>query len=394
MEQYPQEPDNEINLYELGQTLFSEKLTIFSITGLFLLIGCLFSFFYPVTYQGNIVIKPVDSEMISRYRPINILNMSGLANKSDIANIVTSNKLFQLFMDELLSLKTFRAAIYQHVKEIQAIHEESVSEKDFIYNFLQKIDIVKPLERSKNKYLFHEVRFSGEDKNELYSVVNSAMQLANNNVQKNIQHEIKNIRKSILHIIENKKKSIKHEIRLAEYNYHQKVALRMAFLEEQAAIARTLGVEKNLNGFHKRNNKIDIQVNTENPFYLRGYYAIEKELLLMQSRDTDNLDKYIAVLPKLKTDLLRLESDIKIAELDAMVALTPLSNESFVAADYDLSSVHLIQKTKIDLILLVFFLVGLILSVIGVLIRNGYHQHKTQQIHEQRRLENTTNSSL
>jgi LPS O-antigen subunit length determinant protein (WzzB/FepE family) len=70
-------------------------------------------------------------------------------------------------------------------------------------------------------------------------------------------------------------------------DYDRKTADRLAFLKEQAAIARKLGVAKNTIEAQMFNaqNGIVANVKTDTPFYLRGYEAIEKEIELIETRD-------------------------------------------------------------------------------------------------------------
>ena len=53
---------------------------------------------------------------------------------------------------------------------------------------------------------------------------------------------------------------------------------KLAFLSEQAAIARRLGVKKNTieSQMFVTQNTVVTNVKTETPFYLRGYEAIEE----------------------------------------------------------------------------------------------------------------------
>ena len=70
-------------------------------------------------------------------------------------------------------------------------------------------------------------------------------------------------------------------------DYERKTANRLAFLREQAAIARKLGVSKNTIEAQMFNaqNGVVANVKTDTPFYLRGYEAIEKEIELIETRE-------------------------------------------------------------------------------------------------------------
>ena len=61
----------------------------------------------------------------------------------------------------------------------------------------------------------------------------------------------------------------------------------MAFLREQSAIARKLGVKNNTietQSFGGKNSVVT-NVKTDTPLYLRGYEAIEKEIELIEARE-------------------------------------------------------------------------------------------------------------
>jgi hypothetical protein len=84
---------------------------------------------------------------------------------------------------------------------------------------------------------------------------------------------------------------------------------RLAFLSEQAAIARKLGVKKNTieSQMFDTQNTVVTNVKTDTPFYLRGYEAIEEEINLIKGRK----DKvaFVKDLFKLEQEKRKLEQD-------------------------------------------------------------------------------------
>ena len=92
-------------------------------------------------------------------------------------------------------------------------------------------------------------------------------------------------------------------------DYDQDIENKILFLEEQAAIAKALGIE---------NNSIEIQTYVKRalennssfpnqPFYLKGYIAIEKEIELIKGREDKNL--FITGLYKLKRAKRSIQQD-------------------------------------------------------------------------------------
>jgi hypothetical protein len=70
-------------------------------------------------------------------------------------------------------------------------------------------------------------------------------------------------------------------------DYEREISDRVAYLKEQSAIAKKLGIAKNtieVQTFGNQNALLS-NVNTDSPFCLRGYESIDKEISLMSTRD-------------------------------------------------------------------------------------------------------------
>ena len=103
----------------------------------------------------------------------------------------------------------------------------------------------------------------------------------------------------------------------ARADYQRKTQDRLAFLTEQAAIARQLGVAKNTleaQTFAPTNGVV-ANVKTDTPFYLRGYEAIEKEIELINSRE--ETDAFVSGLFELQSELRALEQDQTLARAES-----------------------------------------------------------------------------
>ena len=98
------------------------------------------------------------------------------------------------------------------------------------------------------------------------------------------------------------------------------------FLREQAAIARKLGVAKNTIEAQTfiTQSSILANVQTDTPFYLRGYEAIETQIELIETRQ--NKRAFIDGLLALEQSKRQLEQDQTLARAEAIFALTPIMN--------------------------------------------------------------------
>ena len=111
---------------------------------------------------------------------------------------------------------------------------------------------------------------------------------------------------------------LKHRFRLEDIetkisnvlsDYDRKTSDRLAFLKEQAAIARRLDVAKNTieaQTFSAQSGMV-ANIKTDTPFYLRGFEAIEKEIELLNSRGDTRA--FVAGLFDLEKEKRKLEQD-------------------------------------------------------------------------------------
>ena len=85
-------------------------------------------------------------------------------------------------------------------------------------------------------------------------------------------------------------KDIDVKIDNVKEDYARKTKDRLAFLTEQAAIAKKLEIKKNTIASQRFNtqNTFVTNVKTDAPFYLRGYLAIEEEMNQIKNRK-DNI---------------------------------------------------------------------------------------------------------
>jgi len=184
-------------------------------------------------------------------------------------------------------------------------------------------------------------------------------------------------------------------------DYDRKTADRLAFLREQAAIARKLGVSKNTIEAQTFSTQTGVVANvkTDTPFYLRGYEAIEKEIELILSRDNKKafigglleleqkkraleqdktleraeLNKvFLEGLLELERNKRAIEQDMMLKRAEALFAETPLAKPSqFSAATLVIEATRFEYKSKRKLMLALAAVVGGMIGVVYVLIASA-----------------------
>ena len=104
---------------------------------------------------------------------------------------------------------------------------------------------------------------------------------------------ISDLKRSIQTSLDFEINEIEQKIENAVQDHEVATRAQLALLAEQAAIARQLKIADNQVGLANQGQSgIGISVNNENPLYLRGYKALEKEAALIKARGKGN-----AILP-------------------------------------------------------------------------------------------------
>ena len=155
--------------------------------------------------------------------------------------------------------------------------------------------------------------------------------------------------------------SLKTDIEIKKNQAIDKDLNRIDYLMEQSAIAKELDIKDNqveaVNNMADTNFLLNINTNNENvAYYLRGYKAIDKEILLIKNR------KY--------RDILVLESDFK-----------SLTNTETKWATYNpiLSNILKIDNDTRNKYLIISVIFGLLVGVLYVQINSYVHLRKTNK---------------
>ena len=145
------------------------------------------------------------------------------------------------------------------------------------------------------------------------------------------------------------------KIAIFKINQNQQVAT----LKEQVKLARLLSIEKgalsSLTGFKA------LKV------YEQGYLALEKEIELIQSRKVED---FIPDLARIEFSQAELLKNKEVKKVEMMLAKTPIGTDQFAAAVYNLDTLVYKNNTKTSLILALSIVLGGMLGIFVLLIRN------------------------
>ena len=372
---------NEIDLVELLQTIWDGKRLIATFATIAFVFGGAFAFLKPSFFEAQTQIKEVTSVQGDKYLALNSLIVADNADKAFFA--ITPESLLDLFIENLEERTVFEDSIR---KNELLNRSEFASEKDYINAIVElaaSIKVLPPINEDGadkgESRRYWSINFEGENSQKWLAVLDDVTQSATNSVQQNLVDRFEN---ALLVATQGKRfklEDLETSIANASSDYTRKASDRLAFLREQAAIARKLGVAKNTLEAQTfmANTGVVANVKSDTPFYLRGYEAIEKEIELIESRE--DVSAFVDGLVKLEQDKRALEQDKTLERAIVLFESTPIkSSEPFIAAEFDVYATDIQSKSKRSLIVALALVLGGMVGVMFVLIRSAVRNRKAK----------------
>ena len=335
---------DEIDTIEVFLNILNNKLKIAAITAIFIILSATQHFIFKPSINAKTKILPINIFEENLYLPYNSFFETEKVNEDQKLFQVRLNKidkdyLLSLFLEELKTKKTVIEAIkkYQLIDQSKFDDEdkysESVEKKAFSLNLLSPVNVDGSKKgETRLNWIIEFKTYDPKKWEEALIFIESEI---NNNIQKYLKQnfiitldnlklleqfkivdidkmidfEKKNFDKKMKKFemdLEFKLVDIKVKINNAINDYEVETKNRLAFLNEQAAIARTLDIKKNTieSQVFSTQNSVITNVKTDTPYYLRGYEAIEKNIhLIMNRTDKKPFVKGLLDLEKQKRDL-------------------------------------------------------------------------------------------
>jgi len=188
-----------------------------------------------------------------------------------------------------------------------------------------------------------------------------------------------NLKKKILNekkFVEFKFNDIDQKISNSLINYEMVISARLAFLEEQAKIARSLNIARNKlieeQSFETDSGMITT-LRAKIPYYMRGYEMIEKEIELTQGRTDVNLFIPEIILLEKEKNALKINILDKIKRMENLIKQTPIvGNNNFSAGRVSYSTTRYeSNKSPLSTVLILTALIGFILSTLYFLLEDA-----------------------
>jgi len=378
---------DEIDLIEIIVNIWNNKLKITTITAIFIIISAGLYFAIKPPLNAKTEILPITIFENNLYSPYN--SLLAPQAQSDDEKIMQQQKLNNINQGYLLSLflealKT-KEIIIEAIKKYQLIDQSKFNDENEYLEAVEKyalsLDLLRPINVDGSKRgetrLNWIIEFKINDKDKYEMALSYIESEINKNIQKYLRTNF-DITLSNLKLLDQfKLEDLELKIKNVKNDYDTETINRLAFLREQALIARKLNIVNNtleVENFSTPSGVIS-NVQTATPYYMRGYSMIEKEIELIETRTNKNaFTKNLLELEKQKRDLL---TDKSLERIEELFYTTPIVNgNNFKAASIIYKDTK--YEASFSLIKAVLFagIFGVIFGMFYVLISNAIQQRK------------------
>jgi LPS O-antigen subunit length determinant protein (WzzB/FepE family) len=384
--------NDEIDIGSIILSLWDHKIKIITITTSFLILG----FFYFNSLSKNFIaitkIKPASIFEIQKYNVFDkfpeilksskILDLQLSQSKKQgiettdkeisfdiIENEINSKILLDLFINKIQTKELVKNGII----ESKLINKNNFQKEESYEEAIQKkitsiIDMMTPPTSEDKPDWKYKFSISEKDKKNWINFLEYMEKNANEEIRLFLLESFNKKIEEYNAKLEYKLEDIEQDIQNALVEYQITIKNRLAFLKEQAEIARALDIAKNklqVEDFYWSNN-ILTDVKSGVSYYLRGYEMIDKEIKLINSRKNDKL--FISSLIELEKSKLQILQDKTSERLKSLFLKAPINNkDKFIAGNIDyISTVYKSQRQPLSKILVISFLIGLSISFITI----------------------------
>jgi DNA-binding CsgD family transcriptional regulator len=225
---------------------------------------------------------------------------------------------------------------------------------------------------------FTNIEFLYYDSEKWKNVLKYVHENANEVVQQKLRNYLENLLTILTKKQNEKLEDLEITIRNLISDYDRETSDQILYLIEQSEIAKKLGISKNtieVQTFGSQTLFSSVNTDTDSPFYLRGYEAIDKEISLMTSRI--NKRAFIKGLYSVEKEVRQIKQSKSLKRIASSISSSPLAeNQDFSAGTIKFLTTEFKYKNKKNILLIT----GLFSSIIGLILVLFSNLFKSQKI--------------
>ena len=360
--------NEEINLFSVLKDIYVESFKIIIIAVVLSVIGIiLINNNYDRNYTISFEIEKISPLEEKKYDPINKSSLFKL-NESNIDNLPFINSIM-LIEESIRQIKSNFIDIYK-----KSLEDKKLSEKERIQtaSVAQRTLQIQP---SKDKD-YYTINFQTKYLAVSRSFVESLYERINLKVDNKMQDFLIDLQENIKFERNIRVTAIRNEISTALFKKRLSLEQKKQFLNEQASIAREVGIEvSDFMEIFSNDNSSNVVISDENlgaPLYLRGYRALEKEIKLIDSKLDSSTELFSSEVSSLKAQIKLITDSKDLESLKIAIEKTPIGKKEFFSAS--LKSYNGVISSSPDKFLInsLIVLISLLLSIIIILFLKSF----------------------
>ena len=384
MSEVSQSNDDEIDLFELFETLWRGKWKIIVTTVIATLVGIAFILSKPNLYEVSTSIQNGKPSVFLKHNIINdVIKGSRLTLTDENLNsyVINAPTIFSMVIDEFNDYKTMINVISNDEFVRQSIKDLDENDKrKALIKYAKLFEITSPLKNEKNWML----SFEWHDDEEGSRLFNEALILTLINVKTALLNDIGQLATSLEISIERELENLDNELNLIKQRQKYENNRRILYLVEQSAIAKELGIETNTldaNALAQTpSSGVSLNISSnEVPFYLRGFKAIDKEISLIRSRSEEGqlllASGYIETTEK----IISLENDLSASQVRNSLKFIENDNQNDWV-QFDLTLADSKSQKNSELYVALSIVLGGMLGAMYVFISNTIRKRKERLV--------------
>jgi len=305
-------------------------------------------------------------------------------NENENENLDQINKIYllNLFLEELQTKKIIIEAIkkYQLIDQSKFNDENEYSEA--VEKYALSLDLLRPVNVDGSKKgetrLNWIIEFKVNDQKKWEQALNFIEIKINSIIQKYLKKNFYMTLNNLKLLDQFKIEDLNKKIEFAKNDYEFETSSRLAFLNEQASIARELNIKNNtleVENFNTFSGGVISNLQTAKQYYMRGYPMIEKEIELIETRtNKDAFTKNLLGLKKQRRDLLKNKSLERIEQLFNSTAI--VNDNNFKAASIIYKDTKYEASSSLIKAVLFAGIFGIIFGMFYVLISNAIQKRR------------------
>ena len=360
--------DDEIDLFELMQTIWDGKWKVVGTTLIFVLIGLTFVLIKP-SFEVSTVIQEGKRSVFVDYE-----SMNDVLKSNNLGNIYQTDakSIFQMFVSEYRDYEEILMVLQRDEFVKQEISELDDKDKRVAMSEFAKQFSLVPPSKANNEWLLSFVWHDADAGTILFS---EALLITLENVKAAIIADVNTLANSIDSRNQRQLETLRLELNLIKQKQDARIKKRIRYLMEQSAIAKELGIASNrldANALSQsQTNGVSLNISsTDVPFYLRGFKAIDKEVSLIKSRSEEQQLLATGDYIQIKENILSLENSLSSEQLRNTLKLIENDNPADWV-EFNLALADSESQKNLVLYIVLSAMLGGMIGVIYVLVASA-----------------------